>query len=107
MMGGIQRHGMGLRASGDRPRGDHRALFAVNDHHVARVPHNYKHSWRRRIECEACGIQALDLDASRKFAVLYVDDFDRAFGTFFFEPIEIVDIKNGKLAGRSEEHTSE
>ena len=68
-MGYIQRHGMGLRATGDRPRGDHRPLFTVDDHDLACVTHNYEHSWRRRIQNKARGIQAVNFNTSDKFAV--------------------------------------
>jgi len=33
---------------------------------------------------QPCGIQSLDLNASGKFSVLDVHDFDRAFHTFLF-----------------------
>jgi len=61
--------------------------------------HDYKQSWRRRIEREASRIQAVDLDASREFAVLYVDDFDRPFRTLFFESIGSVTQINRWVAG--------
>jgi len=83
MMGGVQRHGMGLRPPGDGPRGDHRALFAVNDHDLACVTHDYKQSWRRRIEREASRIQAVDLDASRELpffmSTISIDPFAPLF----------------------------
>src|SRR5437016_5525585 len=70
VVGRIQVHGMRLRPPGDRPRSDHLAFFAINDHHLAGVAHYYKHSWRPRIQHQPSGIQPLDLYASREFAVL-------------------------------------
>jgi hypothetical protein len=44
MMGCIQTRGMGHRASGDWPLGDHGAFFEINDRYMAITSHNIPHS---------------------------------------------------------------
>src|SRR5229473_73480 len=71
MMCGVQTRGMGHRASGDWPLGDHGAFFEINDRNMAVTSHNISHrdvqSFSRRLDCDARGIAPVELNAAQQF----------------------------------------
>src|SRR5712664_2096290 len=81
MMGRIQTGGMGHRASGDWPLGDHGAFFEINDRNMAVTSHNISHrdvqSFSRWLDCDARGIAAGELNAAHQFGRSRVNDVDR------------------------------
>src|SRR5229473_5467714 len=82
MMCGVQTRGMGHRASGDWPLGDHGAFFEINDRNMAVTSHNISHrdvqSFSRWLDRDACGIAAWELNAAHQFGRLCVNDVDRS-----------------------------
>src|SRR6266404_4791540 len=80
-IGSVQRDCMRLGPSGDWPRGDRRAFFAVDHNYLASVSHNDIQFRRGRIKHETGGIFAFDVNAGDKRTVVYIHDFDGSFGT--------------------------
>src|SRR5260370_5813997 len=80
MMCCVQTRGMGHRASGDWPLGDHGAFLEINDHNVAVTSHNISHrdvqSFSRRLDCDARGIAAGELNAAHQFGRFCIDYVD-------------------------------
>src|SRR6266403_979470 len=64
MMRAIEGHGMRLRTARDGPGGQHLALVAVDDDHVARVSGDDVELRRFGIERQASGIQTFDFNAA-------------------------------------------
>src|ERR1700694_6051493 len=84
MMGCVQTRGMGHRASGDWPLGDHGAFFEINYRNMADPSHNISHSdvqsFSGRLDCDASRITAGEFNAAHQFGRLCVDYVDRSIG---------------------------